>query len=61
MRFHLFRFLLRDGFINLTLLRSFIKYRIYNLNNTRLASAGFGRKSAPRWVTFSRGLSDEIH
>jgi len=47
--------------IKLTLLIAFDEYIIYNLNNTRLASAGFGQISAPRWVTFIRGLGSEIY
>lgn len=56
--FILFSFLV---IILLTLLTDFNKYIIYNMNNTRLASAGFGRLCAPRWVTYIRGLGGAIH
>jgi hypothetical protein len=54
----LFRFF--SSFL-LTLPFNFNKNIVYTLNNTRHASAGFGRISAPRWVTFLRGLGGEIH
>jgi len=44
----------------LTLVRYFANLQSLPLNNTRFASAGFDRISAPQRVTYLRGLHREI-